>query len=290
MHPAQSEQFLLQFQPAHWTPAGKFLRFLGPPFKPSRGLNEAIQSCADHIRKFETFAAMAAELGPKLTLDRVELENNGFSPANRSRQFAALIEVLVCELYSVLDGIRYTTFHIYRRMQGVQSSSTSKLFSRASDGSYDKDFPGELLAMFKVAYGDWFLELQRLRTAFTHGGLGSCWLSQDRTRISYMNSSLGSDAVAHVIPDIVSHINSFATAVFKLVHDFFEYHYGRLANEDSDQFCGIFKGRAYMRKVKPESQMEWDSGVCVSREWFDKERDFKCPLAHECAAYRRTVA
>jgi hypothetical protein len=286
----QSDRFLMQFQPACWTPAGKFLRFLGPPFTVSRALNEAVQSCADHIRKYETFAELAAELAPKLALDRDELETQGHSPANRSRQFAALIEVLVCELYSVLDGIRYTTFHIYRKVRGVQSSSTSKLFSKASERSYGKDFPDELLAIFAAASPDWLPELRRLRTAFTHGGLGSCWLSQDRTEIIYTNSSLGNDAVAHVIPDIVAHVRRLATAVFELTHDFFEFHYGQLQQNECSQFCGFYRGRGYMRKVKPEAQLDWGSGICVSREWFDNEPEFKCPLAGECAAYRRTTA
>jgi hypothetical protein len=285
-----SDRFLMQFQPAHWTPAGKFLKFLGPPFNRTRVLNEAIQSCADHTRKYETFAELAAELAPKLALDRDELESQGYSPAARSRQFAALIEVLVCELYSVLDGIRYTTFHIYRKVRGVQSGSTSKLFSKASERSYGEEFPEELLTLFDAAYRDWFLELRRLRTAFTHGGLGSCSLSQDRTVIAYINQSLGSDAIAHVIPDIVAHLNALAIAVFKLTHDFFEYHYGQLQQNDSSQFCGFYRGRGYMRNAKPEPNLAWDSGICSSRGWFDNESEYMCPLANECAAYRRAAA
>lgn len=287
MPPVPFDRFLLQFEPADWTPSGKFLRFLGPPFIGSRALTEAIQSCADHTRKYETFAELAAELEPKLALDRDELESQGYTPAARSRQFSALIEVLVCELYSILDGIRYTTFHIYRKVRGVQSASTSKLFSKASEGSYGKDFPEELLALFSAAYSDWFPELRRLRTAFTHGGLGSCSLSQDRTAIAYMNPSLGSDGVAHVIPDIVAHFNRLAIAVFRLNHDFFEYHYGRLLQNQSSQFCGFYRGRGYMRTVTPEPDLVWDSGTCASYDWFDKESEFRCPLANECAAYRR---
>lgn len=281
-----SDRFLMQFQPAHWTPAGKFLQFLGPPFNRTRALNEAIRSCTDHIRKYETFA----ELAPKLALDRDELETQGYSPASRSRQFAALIEVLVCELYSVLDGLRYTTFHIYRKVRGVQSGSTSKLFSKASERSYGREFPEPLLALLDAANSSWFLCLRRLRTAFTHGGLGSCSLSQDRTVISYMNPSLGTDDLAHVIPDIVAHLNALATSVFKLTHDFFEYHYGQLEQIDSDQFCGFYRGRGYMRRAKPEPNIGWDSGVCASRVWFDSEPGFRCPLANECAAYHRAGA
>lgn len=196
MPPVLSDRFFFQFRPTEWTPAGKFLQFLGPPFTVARRLNQAIQSCADHTRKYETFAELAAELEPKLVLDHEELDTQGFTPAARLRQYAAMIEALVCELYSILDGIRYTTAHIYGKVRGVQSSSTSKLFSRASEGAYGEGFPDELTALFSAANRDWFPELNRLRTAFTHGGLGSCSLSEDRQVVSYMNASLGTDSRA----------------------------------------------------------------------------------------------
>lgn len=289
MSAVQNDRFLMQFQPALWTPAGKFRLFLGAPFVNSRALNEAVQSCVDHTRKYETFAELASELKPKLALDRDELETNGYTPAHRSRQFAALIEVLICELYAVLDGLRYTTFAVYRKVRGVQSGSTSRFFSKAAERTYGKDFPEELLTLLTAAYVDWFPELRRLRTAFTHGGLGSCSMSQDRTQISYMNSSLGTNEVAHVVPNIVSHLNEIAAAVFKLVHEFFEYLYSRLEQVESDQFCGFYRGRAYMRRVKPEALLEWSSGICTSRQWFDGDGapEFRCPLADECAAYHR---
>jgi hypothetical protein len=177
-------------------------------------------------RKYELIAAVAADLAPKLSIDRDELETQGYSPASHSRQFAALIEVLVCELYSTLDGLRFTTYHLYREVRGVQVKSTSRLFTKAAEGTYGTGFPSELNELLAaVARSEWFPNLRRLRTAFTHGGLGPCHLSQDRTRISYSNASLGDGGTSHVIPDIVAHLNGLAEPIFKLLRDYFGYHY-----------------------------------------------------------------
>jgi hypothetical protein len=236
-------------------------------------------------------AAVAADLAPKLSLDRDELESQGYSPANHSRQFAALIEVLVCELYSILDGLRFTTYHLYRDVRGVQVKSTSRLFTKAAEGSYGADFPDDLNQLLAaVADSSWFPNLRRLRTAFTHGGLGSCHLSQDRTRISYMNASLGDGGTSHVIPDIVAHLNSLAQSTFTVLRDYFDFHYQRLEQIESKLLCGMYRGRGYMRRVKPEPDLSFSSGVCEARQWFDGEPSFRCPLADSCLAYARAAA
>lgn len=277
------------FAPERWTAPGKFLRFDGPPFAVSRQLNDAVRSCADHIDKYETFAALATDLQSGLHLDREELDRDGHTPATRSRQYAAMVEVLICELYSMLDGLRYTLFAIYRRCRGVQQNSTNQLFARAASRGYGADFPDALRVPLAAAYTDWFPELRRLRTAFTHGGLGSCFPSPDSNRITYMNSSLGDSATAHVIPDIVALVNRLANGVFALLRAAFGYLYSRLEPVPSEQSCGVYRNRFYMRKVVPTSDLNRGSGVCASRGWFDAEPDFRCPLANTCEAYHRTT-
>lgn len=286
----QEPSLHLTFAPEHWTAPGKFLRFIGPPFVVSRQLNDAVRSCAEHIDKYETFATLASELQSKLALDREELDRDGHTPATRSRQYAAMVEVLVCELYSMLDGLRYSLFAIYRRCRGVQQKSTSQLFSKAAAGGYGSDFPEDLRMLLAAAYADWFPELRRLRTAFTHGGLGLCSLSRDGDCIAYMNASLGDTATAHVIPDIVTHVNHLADGVFTLLRAVFGYLYSQLEPVPSDQPCGVYRNRFYMRKVAPTSDLNHNSGVCTSRAWFDEEPDFRCPLANTCEAYHRTAA
>lgn len=264
----------------------RFLQFLGPPFPVTRRLSDAVRSCADHIAKFNVFASLASDLHPKLALDLEELNRHGYTQANHSRQFAAMVEVLVCELYSILDGIRYTLFALYGRCRGVQQKSTSQLFSRAAEQAYGADFPEEIRALLAAAYGEWFSELRRLRTAFTHGGLGFCSLDSSGNRVSYMNPSLG-DTTAHVVPDIVSHVTYLSSSVFQLVDGVFGYLFSRLDPVETDQMCGVFRQRIYMRRVAPSAELNSGSGHCASRQWFDSEAEFRCPRAETCEAYRR---
>ena len=280
----------LAFAPEHWTKPGLFLAFVGPPFRVSRQLNDAVRSCVEHIRKFQTLATLVADLQPTLALDRDELERDGHTQAHRSRQFTALIEVMFCELYSTLDGVRYTVLALYRKCRGVQERSTSKLFSRAAARDYGPEFPEEIRLVLAAAHESWFPELRRLRTAFTHGGLGSCMLSQDRHSISYMNPSLGDEATAHVIPDIVSHLNHLASATFAIVDAVFSYLYGRLEPEPKPHLCGVYKHRMYMREVTAELNLSQASGRCMSRSWFDSDPDHRCPVADRCQAYARSAA
>lgn len=289
MSNASDPRFHLRFAPESWTSPGKFLAFLGPPFERSRSLNDAVRSCTEHLHKYETFATLATDIQPTLILDREELELNGFSSGRRSQQFAAIIEVLVCELYSLLDGIRYTLYRAYPRCRGVQQSSTSKLFSRAVERAYGPGFPKAIRALLVDAHDDWFFELRRLRTAFTHGGLGSCSLDRDSEKVAYMNSSLGTDTRAHVIEDIVAHVNRLSSGVFALLHGVFDALFSALQPIPSDQMCGLYKCRIYMRRVAPTPNLSSASGECISRTWFEAEPEFFCPLAERCDAYRRAA-
>lgn len=289
MSNASEPRFHLLFAPESWTSPGKFLAFLGPPFERSRSLNDAVRSCTEHLHKYETFATLATDIQPTLVLDREELARTGFSSGRRSQQFAAIIEVLVCELYSLLDGIRYTLYRAYPRCRGVQQTSTSKLFSRAVERAYGPEFPEAIRALLADAHDDWFFELRRLRTAFTHGGLGSCSLDRDSEKVAYMNSSLGTDTRAHVIEDIVSHVNRLSLGVFGLLRGVFDSLFSELHPIPSDQMCGINKNRIYMRKVAPTQDLSRSSGECISRTWFEAEREFFCPLADKCDAYGSTA-
>lgn len=282
---AGHDHFLLRFAPDVWSAPGRFKNFLGAPYHVTEDLQKAIQSCIDHTHKYEVLASLANRIHPTLVEDIEELETNGYTPANRASEYAAVIEAMVCELYSVLDGIRYSIYWLFHGCRGVQKKSTSQLFSRAADDGYGAQFPEEVRKLLSSAYVDWFFSLRRLRTAFTHGGLGSCHMDKKTGVVSYMNTSLGTQERAHVIDDIVSVVSCIATSVFTLQQELFEYLYSGLEQVESMQFCGIFKGRMYMRKVFPASDLNRGSGKCASSDWFSVERDFFCPLASQCPAY-----
>lgn len=287
---AGHDRFLLMFAPDGWAPPAKFLKFLGTPYQVTPQIQESIQFCVDHTRKYEVLASLANRIKPTLILDTQELETNGYSPASRANEFSAVIEILVCELYSVLDGLRYSIYWLFHDIKGVQKKSTSKLFSNAAENKYSKEFPESIRQLLAEAYSSWFLELRRLRTAFTHGGLGSCHFDEKANKVSYMNSSLGTQSQALVIEDIEAEINKLSLSVFTLQHKIFEILYEQLEPTETTQICGIFKGRVYMRRVLPEKNLNRDSGVCNSNHWFESEPDFFCQLAKICPAYNRRTS
>lgn len=289
MPSAGHDRFLLQFAPDQWSASTKLLKFLGPPFLVNRQTEEAIQSCIDHSRKYEVLASLANRIQPTLLDDVHELEQHGYTPARRSSEFAAVVETMVCELYSVLDGIRNSIFWLLPGCRGVQKKSTSQLFSRAALKSYGSEFPETIRLALAIANEDWFSGLRRFRTAFTHGGLGSCHIDKQTELVSYMNSSLGDAATTHTIPDFVTVVVTLAEAVFSLQNTIFDNLYSQLQPAASQQFCGIYKGRMYTRQVIPLIDLNRGSGVCTSRSWFAEEPEFWCPRSNSCEAFSRPV-
>ncbi|MFM0034004.1 hypothetical protein [Paraburkholderia strydomiana] len=283
MKVAGHDRFLLHFNPAGWTPAGRFKQFLGPPFHNSGKIKLALQTIVDHTRKYQVLASLANRLLPTLAEDVAELHANGHTAASRSSEFAAVVETLVCELYSTLDGLRDALFWLFDDVSGLQRKSTEQLFLRAKKRAYGTNFPAEIQNSLAEAYDAWFSDLRLLRTAFTHGALGSCHYSTDTGLVSYMNQNIGE----RHIPDIVKRTSQFAEAVFRQQAFVFEQLYARLDQQEQEQFCGFFKGRGYSRVVAPVPNIDWQSGRCHSRNWFDAQPEFRCPLASECQAYAR---
>lgn len=101
-----STEFLLFFAPEQWTAVTKFRLFMGPPFEVSRELSKGANTADNHLAKFNVLAGLARRLKEQLAEDEAELAERGHSSARRSKEFAALVEALFCELYAALDGVR----------------------------------------------------------------------------------------------------------------------------------------------------------------------------------------
>lgn len=285
----EPDQFLFFFAVETWTSPGKFKAFLGPPFKKTPDTEAAIQSCVDHTQKFRVLASLANRIRPMLMEDAADLENRGYSKLEKSNEYAALFEVLICELYCVLDGLRAAIFELFSPCRGVQKTKTSKLFSLASENRYGPEFPAEIRDLLAAAYADWFLELRRLRTAFTHGGLGKCHFDPAVNRVTYMNTSLGNDPGRNSIHDVEAYTNATSGKVFALQNGIFEHLYGKLEQIESTQFCGVYKSRFYSRKVFPVKNLHSGSGKCDSHQWFKTDQGHFCPMADTCEAYTGLV-
>jgi hypothetical protein len=285
-----STDFGLMFTPEQWSSITKFRRMMGPPFEINRELQKGVSSAENHLAKFTVLAGLANRLGERLAEDQAELDQKGHSPAIRSKEFAALIESLFCELYAVLDGVRRTLYAAYRNVAGVQNASNEKLFKRASENGYGSEFPESIRTALAAAYVSWFPKLRLIRTEVTHGDIGSCHLDEKSETVRYMHSGLGSRTKALVIEDVIAELNQHWMSVSELVENIFSSLCSKLEPIERTTFCGVYKGRFYQRDVAPSAVMTFNSGRCKSIAWFEKEPGHECPLRQHCGAYQRAIS
>jgi hypothetical protein len=285
-----STDFGLMFAPERWTSITKFRQMMGPPFEINRELQKGVSSAENHLAKFAILAGLAKRLKERLTEDQAELAEKGHTPAIRSKEFAALIEALFCELYAALDGVRRTLYAAYKKVKSVQNESTEKLFKRAAENKYGAEFPEEIRAALASAFATWFPKLRSIRREVTHGDIGSCHVNEQTQAVFYMHAGLGSATRALVIDDVVEELNQKLTGVSELIEIIFRYLCSKLQPVERTVFCGIYKGRMYQRDVAPSPDLSFGSGRCKSRAWFEKESEYACPLRQNCGAYQRAVA
>jgi hypothetical protein len=275
-----TDTFLLRFAPQGWLPEERFAQFLGLPFPSDQILWKGVAAVRSHIRKYELLALIATDLASLLEQDDKELAEHGYTPALNGAKFAALIEEMIGELYSVLDGVRQVIFSIYRRERGVQNKFTSKLFRRAAEGSYGKEFPEELSKRLADGYNTWFPKLRSIRSETTHGEIGTCFLDKDSRQVKYMHHSLKeADGRAMIIDDIIGYCNQTYLEIRNLTTWFFSELYRQLEPVERQTLCGIYKGRLYERMVAPSATLSFADGRCLSATWFSSTPDLACPYA-----------
>lgn len=277
---AGHDVFLLSFAPEQWNSVTKFGKFNYKHPKNKALFERGVQATSDHLQKFQVLAELASEISPGFDLDSKELDENGYSHAKHSFQFAAVAECCVNELYASLDGIRDVIFAVYSSIQGVQKKSTGKLFTKAKDLEYGDEFPRELYSALSEAHDNWFFKLRRYRTEFTHGSLGSCSKNDETGKISYMHRGMGNSSKALIIEDFVEYINEVYKNVLLVQHNVFEFFYKTLPLEPVPVLCGFNNGLAYTRLIYPETPLTFHSGVCKSAHY-----ETPCPIRENCGAY-----
>jgi hypothetical protein len=279
-----SDKFMLVFDPALWSAARRFQTFAGPPFTHHEAVRGA-EASMHHLEKFQIIANVANRLGNTLEEDERELDQEGYTPARRSKEFAALVEVLACELYAVLDGVRRGLYGAFPGVRGIPEKSNSKLFQHATDKAFGPEFPENIRAALDEANVTWFKNLRRLRGEVTHGSTGSCILNRETDTISYVHNRLGTAQSTLIETDIVGSLNDYAVKVLHLVETVFSHLYALLERKEHLVLCGVFLGRMYQRIVVAGENLTRGSGVCLSRQWFESEPGLECPLRHQCPAF-----
>lgn len=272
------------FTPEQWGEVDKFAQFFSqtyPAFKPD--VKKAVTGVSAHFKKVLVLLSLARKLAPNLALDAAELEERGFTPAANSREFAAVVEAIFLELYSAIDCARKVVVAIHRKCRGIPDS-TRRLFARLAKGEIE-NFPDELRAAFLAA--SWYDELRDIRDELTHSSTGTCHLAPPDTAISYIHHGLVRDKKPLVLPDVLGKIDDMVAGVNQFLGAVYRQLNAGLKAEPVMAVCGFFQGRIYVRHLSIEDRIDFHSGVCDSRKWFDNEPNGRCPFASDCGAYAR---
>lgn len=276
------------FGPNKWTEVRKFSRFYSSTYSLPLYAIIALRGIEGHFHKYFILKELAQKMVPKLIEDHEQLVNQGYSPAIRSKELAAIIDTLFCELYSVVDCTRSVLGAIYGKCQNVPTKSTSKLFKNASEEKIDDKVPSGVKDALKHGQNDWFPRLKEIRDAINHSGIGSC--NEDEGKISYYHDSLGqTPSNVLVDEDILEYICRCEYKVHQFLENIFHSLNMTLDDNETIQVCGIFGGLFYQRTVSISEAKDFNSGRCKSFEQFETGLMPKCPCSSSCGAYARVL-
>lgn len=112
---------VITFTPHKWGEVQKFRHFASPTYNLPYHANIALEGIEGHFEKYNILLGLGQGLAPKIVEDHEELVKKGYSKATRSKELAAIIDTLFCELYSVVDCTRTVIGAIYVKIQNVPS-------------------------------------------------------------------------------------------------------------------------------------------------------------------------
>ena len=289
LHNSRAHQkFLLQFAPEHWGEVERFLKFCSTTHHFKQRTNACVSGVLSHFHKASTLHSLAIRLRPSLAQDNEQLEAEGYTPASHARELTAVLETILCELYASIDCTATLLSAIYGKLPGVPSKSTRNLFTNAVKGKIDDRFPRPLLDA-TVKAEPWVAKLRDIRDTVSHSDPGFCSLDSETGVVRYMNAAMGPPDRAHIIDDIFTEIEKYFSSVNEWLGVTFLFLNSELEDIETQQICGIFSGRVYMRLVRPSEATSFHAGRCKAHIWFEKEENPTCPLAEECGAYKRKV-
>lgn len=271
------------FVPELWGSLQKFSHFYSGTYQFKKSVQRSISGAINHFNKGLILKNLALQLIPTLEIDETELKQNGYTSARNSHQISAVIESSILELYSSLDCTRKVITEIYSKYQGIPNS-TRKYFANIKNKKVDDNFPQELV--IAVTEAIWYDQFLSIRDELTHLDVGTCFKNRDTQKINYMHSGVIKNENFLIIDDIFQYIEQLIHNVNQFTGRTFSYLLTQLKDEPILQFCGVFNGRMYTRYVSPNEAIDFNSGICSSKEWFDLEENPTCIFAHECGAYR----
>ena len=135
----------------------------------------------------------------------------------------------------------------------------------------------------------WFNELRAIRDELTHSTIGASHLDSDTNEISYIHHGVQRNNAPLVIDNVFKKIDVFVRGADEFLGRVFHFLNAGLKTELVDVVCAFSFDRVYMRKMKIADQVDFNSGICQSNHWFDKEDGRRCPFASTCGAYARAA-
>ncbi|HVA13147.1 MAG TPA: hypothetical protein VNF99_07850 [Stellaceae bacterium] len=274
------------FVPESWGEVGRFNNLYQATFDFTRLEQRFVGGVAAHFHKAVTLESLALKLKPNLEIDRRELNERGYTPALNSTEITAVVEAAMLELYAAADCAAEVIYAIFRRkaVRGLKQS-TRTLFAKFE--RLPPPFPEELKAALRGA--TWYPELRRIRDELTHRQIGRCNLDEKSQTVTYMHPGMHSEDRALIIEDIFKWLVTMRDAVNEFLGLSFRYLNSLLSATPVPVPCGLTQGRMLMRMLNPaEPVITFDSGICMSYQWFEPPTGPGCPFSGSCGAYKRT--
>lgn len=281
----QIAKALLMFSPQNWGQLDRFAKLYAGSYAFSERDRRALSGVSAHFEKAHIFKSLAVELRSKLEVDRKELNNKGFTPATHAKKLAAVVEAFVVELYSAVD----CTAKVLRAAFGSSTrsfkASTSYLFTKTEK---IQGLPQPIID--EIAAADWYLPLRYLRDELTHLDVGHCSLDESTGLVRYAHFGMMKDQKPLIYDDIFFTMEGNFDAVNRFLGQVFKCLLATLGETPVQLMCGMTDGRVLMRSIVPTEPLTFDSGVCLSHQWFELPENPDCPFAANCGAYKRTKA
>jgi hypothetical protein len=271
------------FAPEFWGEAEQFSRFYIGTYELRPADQRAVGGVVSHLHKAMSSALLARRLGPGLEQDNKELLEQGFTQARNGTELAAVFESIVKELYSSVDCTVKVLRAIYGRQSTSFKESTRKFFQGFE--RIGGQFPQQIKEV--VAGVDWFVELRTLRDELTHLSTGQAHLNTGTGRVEYLHFGIKNRGGSYIIEDIDLWVREKIEGVNSFVGSIFLYLNSTLVDVPIQQVCGFVEGSILLRMVSPTKPLTFDSGNCVSYEWFERSDRPTCPFVDRCGAYQR---
>jgi hypothetical protein len=281
----------ISFAPHRWGQIRRFILFHNQTYRFTPDEDSALSGADGHFARYMILRGLCIRLVPELVKDYEELLQYGYSSAVNAQELAAIVDSLFCELYSSVDCTRTVIAAVYKKHNYVPSGSTSKMFRYANENKMDERVSIEIRKALADGYDDWFQKLKTIRDAINHSSVGECSDLEGRhkgelePKISYYHCNLAKEGNVLVTDDVLKLISDFEVKVNLFLGTVYRALNQTLEDKETTQACGVFNGRFYLRLVSPFKAVDFHSGKCYSRIYFEKEEMPTCPYVDICGAY-----